>query len=54
MHEQTDRNIRKVRDTILRKLRKKYLAALEIRIKEKVLLCKRERDFVEQYGEGNK
>ncbi len=54
MREQTDRNIRKVRDTILRKLRKKYLAALEIRIKEKVSLCKRERDFVEQYGEGNK
>lgn len=45
---QSDRNIRKVRDTLLRKLQKKALAALEERITKGISLSQQEKDFVRQ------
>lgn len=46
IREQSDRNIRKVRDTLLQKLRKKYQKVLEERIKEGVAISQQEKDFL--------
>lgn len=46
IREQSDRNIRKVRDTLLKKLRKNYQASLEERIKEGLALNQQEQNFL--------
>lgn len=46
---QSDRNIRKVRLTIDKKIRKQLFAALQERIKKNVPLTKREQKFLEDY-----
>lgn len=49
---QTDRNIRKVRDVALRKLRKRVCAALSWRVENGYpCLTLQEREFLEKYGE---
>lgn len=43
--EQTDRNIRKIRDTMLRKLRKSFMQALQNRVDNELSLTKQEQIF---------
>ena len=43
--EQTDRNIRKIRDTMLRKLRKSFMQALQNRVDNQLSLTKQEQIF---------
>ena len=47
--KQTDRNIRKIRDTMLRKLRKSYIQVLQQRIDNHIPLTKEEQLFYESY-----
>ena len=47
--EQTDRNIRKIRDTMLKKLRKSFMQALQNRMDNHIPLTKVERIFYETY-----
>lgn len=46
---QTDRNIRKTRDTMLKKLRKEYVLALQKRIDQHISLTKEELIFYDTY-----
>ena len=46
---QTDRNIRKTRDTILKKLRKEYVLALQKRIDQHISLTREECLFYDTY-----
>ncbi len=47
--EQTDRNIRKIRDTMLRKIRKSFMQALQSRVDNHITLTKAERIFYDTY-----
>lgn len=47
--EQTDRNIRKIRDTMLRKLRKSFMQALQSRVDNLIFLTKQEQIFYDNY-----
>uniref|UniRef100_UPI0040578721 hypothetical protein n=1 Tax=Agathobacter sp. TaxID=2021311 RepID=UPI0040578721 len=47
--EQTDRNIRKIRDTMLKKLRKSFMQALQSRVDNHISLTKAERIFYDTY-----
>lgn len=47
--EQTDRNIRKIRDTMLRKLRKSFMQALQNRVDNHISLTKAEQIFYNTY-----
>lgn len=47
--EQTDRNIRKIRDTMLRKLRKSFMQALQNRAENRISLIKAEQIFYDTY-----
>lgn len=47
--EQTDRNIRKIRDTMLKKLRKSFMRALQNRIDNHISLTKAEQIFYDTY-----
>ena len=50
IRKQTDRNILKVKNTILNKLRKKLYVSLCERQRMKLFLCKREKEFLEKYS----
>ena len=47
--EQTDRNIRKIRDTMLMKLRKSLMQALQNRVDNQLSLTKQEQLFYDNY-----
>jgi len=47
--EQTDRNIRKIRDTMLMKLRKSFMQALQNRVDNQLSLTKQEQLFYDNY-----
>ena len=47
--EQTDRNIGKIRDTMLRKLRKSFMQALQNRAENRISLIKAEQIFYDTY-----
>ena len=47
--EQTDRNIRKIRDTMLKKLRKSFMQALQNRVDNHISLTKTEQIFYDTY-----
>ena len=47
--KQTDRNIRKIRDTMLRKLRKYFIQVLQQRIDNQISLTKEELIFYANY-----
>ena len=47
--EQTDRNIRKIRDTMLKKLRKSFIQALQNRVDNQISLTKAEQIFYDPY-----
>ena len=47
--EQTDRNIRKIRDTMLTKLRKSFMQALQNRVDNQLSLTKQEQLFYDNY-----
>ena len=47
--EQTDRNIRKIRDTMLNKLRKSFIQALQNRVDNQISLTKAEQIFYDPY-----
>lgn len=47
--EQTDRNIRKIRDTMLKKLRKSFMQALQNRVDNHISLTKAEQIFYDTY-----
>lgn len=47
--EQTDRNIRKIRDTMLMKLRKSFMQALQNRVDNQLSLTKQEQIFCDNY-----
>ena len=47
--EQTDRNIRKIRDTMLMKLRKSFMQALQNRVDNQLSLTKQEQIFYDNY-----
>ena len=47
--EQTDRNIRKIRDTMLKKLRKSFIQALQNRVDNQISLTKAEQIFYDTY-----
>ena len=47
--EQTDRNIRKIRDTMLKKLRKAFIQALQNRVDNHISLTKTEQIFYDTY-----
>lgn len=47
--EQTDRNIRKIRDTMLKKLRKSFMQALQSRVDNHASLTKLEQIFYDTY-----
>ena len=47
--EQTDRNIRKIRDTMLMKLRKSFMQALQNRVDNPLSLTKQEQIFYDNY-----
>lgn len=47
--EQTDRNIRKIRDTMLKKLRKSFMQALQNRVDNQLSLTKQEQIFYDNY-----
>lgn len=47
--EQTDRNIRKIRDTMLMKLRKSFMLALQNRVDNQLSLTKQEQLFYDNY-----
>ena len=49
LREQTDRNIRKIRDTMLKKLRKSFMEALQSRIDNHISLTKAEQIFYDTY-----
>lgn len=49
LREQTDRNIRKIRDTMLRKIRKSFVQALQERIDNQISLTKAEQIFYDTY-----
>lgn len=53
IREQSDRNIRKVRDTVIRKLQKNLLTTVQERIKNKTALTKEERDFLSRHENEN-
>lgn len=46
---QTDRNIRKIRDTMLKKLRKSFMQALQNRVDNHISLAKAEQIFYDTY-----
>lgn len=46
---QTDRNIRKIRDTMLKKLRKSFMQALQNRLDNHISLTKAEQIFYDTY-----
>lgn len=46
---QTDRNIRKIRDTMLKKLRKSFMQALQNRVDNHISLTKAEQIFYDTY-----
>lgn len=50
IRNQTDRNILKVKNTILKKLRKKLYASLSERQRMRLSLSKREKEFLEKYS----
>ena len=50
IRKQTDRNILKVKNTILNKLRKKLYVSLCERQRMKLFLSKREKEFLENYS----
>lgn len=43
--EQTDRNIRKIRDTMLKKIRKSFMQALQSRVDNLISITKQEQIF---------
>lgn len=47
--EQTDRNIRKIRDTMLKKLRKSFMPALQSRVDNHISLTKQKQIFYDTY-----
>lgn len=47
--KQTDRNIRKIRDTMFRKLRKSFIQVLQQRIDNQISLTKKEQLFYDSY-----
>ena len=47
--EQTDRNIRKIRDTMLKKIRKSFMQALQSRVDNLISLTKQEQIFYDNY-----
>lgn len=47
--EQTDRNIRKIRDTMLKKLRKSFMQAMQSRVDNRICLTKQEQIFYDTY-----
>ena len=47
--EQTDRNICKIRDTMLKKLRKSFMQALQNRVDNQLSLTKQEQIFYDNY-----
>ena len=47
--KQTDRNIRKIRDTMLKKLRKAFIQALQNRVDNQISLTKAEQIFYDTY-----
>ena len=47
--EQTDRNIRKIRDTMLKKLRKSFMQALQSRVDNRISLTNPEQIFYDTY-----
>ena len=47
--EQTDRNIRKIRDTMFKKLRKSFMQALQNRVDNQLSLTKQEQIFYDTY-----
>ena len=47
--KQTDRNIRKIRDTMFRKLRKSFIQILQQRIDNQISLTKEEQLFYDSY-----
>ena len=49
LREQTDRNIRKIRDTMLKKLRKSFILALQGRVDNHIPLTKAEQIFYDTY-----
>ncbi len=49
LREQTDRNIRKIRDTMLKKLRKSFMQALQSRVDNHISLTKAEQIFYDTY-----
>lgn len=49
LREQTDRNIRKIRDTMLKKIRKSFVQALQQRIDNQISLTKAEQIFYDTY-----
>lgn len=49
LREQTDRNIRKIRDTMLKKIRKFFVQALQERIDNQISLTKAEQIFYDTY-----
>ena len=50
IRKQSDRNIRKVRNTMLKKIRKKLLAALTEKTKKQQPMTLLEKDFLEESG----
>lgn len=50
IRNQTDRNILKVKNTILKKLRKKLYASLCDRQKRKLPMSQREKEFLKEYS----
>lgn len=49
LREQSDRNIRKIRDTMLKKLRKSFIQALQKRVDNHIFLTKAEQIFYDTY-----
>ena len=49
LREQTDRNIRNIRDTMLKKLRKSFMQALQSRVDNHISLTKAEQIFYDTY-----
>ena len=47
--EQTDRNIRKIRDTMLKKIRKSFMQALQSRVDNLISLTKQDQIFYDNY-----
>ncbi len=47
--EKTDRNIRKIRDTMLKKIRKSFVQALQQRVDNQISLTKAEQIFFDTY-----